>query len=161
MSIVYSKKSRRQFLIGSGKTLLALPLLPSLLPEFAQAQTALTKNRMMAFIVNHHGESAYWPARTLATTSVGSIGVRERLLSSVGSNAGTVVSSLMSNALYNTLLTNNQITVARGVDYHLSDGNGHVTRAMGGHCVDEVGSTSTNLNHRSTFDYLVEKSPTV
>ena len=39
MGIYYNKKSRRQFLVGSGKTLLALPLLPSLLPRTAWGQS--------------------------------------------------------------------------------------------------------------------------
>jgi hypothetical protein len=148
-------------LVGTGSTLLALPLLPSLLPSVAQAQAAQSSTRMMNFIFNHHAESAYWPARSIATTSVGTIGVKERLLSGMGSSASTVISPFLSNPLYNTLLAQDQITLARGLTVQLSDGNGHVTRAMGGHTVDECGSTSTNPNHRSTFDYIVEKSPTV
>lgn len=38
MSVVYCKKTRRQFLVGTGGTLLALPLLPSLLTSTAEAQ---------------------------------------------------------------------------------------------------------------------------
>ncbi len=161
MSIIYSQKSRRQFLVGSGQALLALPLLPSLIPQYAMAQATVVPRRMMNFAFDHHNESQFWPNPTIASTPVGAIGVRERLLSSMGTSSSTVISSIMSNPLYNTLLAQNQITVVRGLQHHLSGGNGHVTRAFGGHAVDECGSSSENLNHRSSFDYLVELSPTV
>lgn len=161
MSIVYSRKSRRQFLVGSGQTLLALPFLPSLLPQYASAQTSIGPRRMMNFVFDHHNEAQFWPATSIATTAVGSMGIKERLLSSMGTSSSSVVSSLLSNSLYNTMLAQNQITLARGFEVHLSDGNGHVTRALGGHSVNECGSSSTNPNHRSTFDYIVENSPSV
>ncbi len=161
MSIIYSPKSRRQFLVGSGHALLALPLLSSLIPRYALAQSTVTPRRMMNFVFDHHNESQYWPNPSIATTSVGSIGIKERMLSSVGSSASTVISQLLSNPLYNTLLAKNQITLARGFQNHLSGGNGHVTRALGGHSTLESGDNSENPAHQSTFDYLVEKSVAV
>ncbi len=161
MSIIYSPKSRRQFLVGSGQALLALPLLPSLIPQYAMAQATVVPRRMMNFAFDHHNESQFWPNPSIASTPVGAIGVRERLLSSMGTSSSTVISSLMSNPLYNTLLAQNQITLARGFQNHLSGGNGHVTRAFGGHTIHECGSSSEDPNHRSSFDYLVELSPTV
>ncbi len=160
MSIVYSRKTRRQFLVGSGQTLLALPFLPSLIPSYAAAQAAIIPRRMMNFAFDHHNESEFWLNRSLATTGVGSIGIKERLLSSIGSSS-SVVSSLLSNPLYNSLLTKNQITIIRGLAHQLSQGNGHVTRAFGGHSTAECGDTSENPNHQSTFDFPVETSPTV
>ena len=161
MGIIYSPKTRRQFLVGSGQALLALPLLPSLIPQYAMAQANVPPRRMMNFIFDHHNESQFWPNPSIAATSVGSIGIREKLLSSMGTSASTVISSLLSNPLYSSLLTQNQITMARGFENHLSAGNGHVTRALGGHSTIECGNSSNDLNHRSTFDYLVETSPTV
>lgn len=161
MSIVYSRKTRRQFLVGSGQTLLALPFLPSLLPSYAEAQASIAPRRLMTFVIDHHNEAQFWPNKGIATTAVGSIGVRERVLSSLGNSSASVISSLMSNPLYNTLLNNNQITIARGFENHLSQGNGHVTRALGGHSTAESGTSSENPNHRSTIDYIIENSPTV
>ena len=161
MSIVYSPKSRRQFLVGSGQALLALPLLSSLIPRSALAQSTAAPRRMMNFVFDHHNESQHWPNPSIATTLVGSIGIKERMLSSLGSSASTVISQLLSNPVYNTLLSRNQITLARGFENHLSGGNGHVTRALGGHSTLESGDNSENPNHQSSIDYLVEKSATV
>ena len=161
MGIIYSPKTRRQFLVGSGQSLLALPLLPSLIPQYAMAQAAIPPRRMMNFVFDHHNEAQFWPDPSIAATPVGSIGIREKLLSSLGTSSSTVISSLMSNPLYSSLLSQNQITLARGFENHLSAGNGHVTRAFGGHSTLECGNSSNDLNHRSTFDFLVETSPTV
>ena len=161
MGIIYSPKSRRQFLVGSGQALLALPLLPSLIPQYAMAQASVTPRRMMNFAFDHHNETQLWLNPSVASTPVGAIGIRERLLSSIGTTSSTVISSLMSNPLYNTLLAQNQITLARGFQNHLSGGTGHATRAFGGHTTNECGSSSEDPNHRSSFDYLVELSPTV
>ena len=161
MSIIYSPKTRRQFLVGTGKSLLALPFLPSLIPSYAEAQAAVVPRRMMNFAFDHHNESQFWPNPSISTTAIGSIGVKERLFSSMGNSASTVVSSLLSNPLYNTLLANNQITIARGFEFLYSGGSGHCTRAFGGNSTLECGDTSEDPTHQSTFDYLVEKSLSV
>ena len=163
MSIGYSRKTRRQFLIGTGHAMLALPFLPSLLPEYAQAQTAISTGRMMNFIFNHHGESAYWPARSAATTNVGTIGIKERLLSSLGTTASTAVSPFLSSSIYNTLLSQNLITVARGFTADDLEVSGHGSRAMGGCAASDViqSGGSTDARNRSTFDYIIEISPSV
>ncbi len=44
----YNPKSRRQFLVGSGKAFLALPVLESLLPRWASAQTSTPERRFIA-----------------------------------------------------------------------------------------------------------------
>ena len=82
MSIVYSRKTRRQFLVGSGQTLLALPFLPSLIPSYAHAQASVIPRRMMNFAFDHHNESEFWLNKSVATAGVGSIGMKEALLSS-------------------------------------------------------------------------------
>ena len=161
MSIVYSRKTRRQFLVGTGQTLLALPFLPSLIPSYAHAQAAVVPRRMMNFAFDHHGENQFWANPNIATTAVGSIGVKERLLSSMGNSATSVVSSLLSNPLYNSLLTQNQITIARGLDFQYSGGSGHIARAFGGNSTLECGDTSENPTHQSTMDYIVERSAAV
>ena len=161
MSIVYSRRTRRQFLVGSGQTLLALPFLPSLIPSYAHAQASVIPRRMMNFAFDHHNESEFWLNKAVATTGVGSIGMKEILLSSLGSSSSSVISTIMSNPLYSSLLTKNQITIIRGLAHQLSQGNGHVTRAFGGHSTAECGDTSDDPNHQSSFDFPVEISPTV
>jgi len=62
MSVVF--RSRRQFLVGTGGTMLALPILTSLLPEKARAQAAKPLPRFLA-IASSHGcvrESNMYPS---------------------------------------------------------------------------------------------------
>ncbi len=162
MSIVFSKNSRRQFLVGTGQTMLALPLLPSLLSSEAKAQVMSTSpRRMMNFAFDHHNERELWLSPTLATQAVGSIGVKERLLSSMGTSSSSVISTVMGNQLYDSLMAKNQITIVRGLRHMISGGTGHVTRAFGGYTSSECGDTSENENYQPSFDYLVELSPSV
>src|SRR5688572_9485504 len=51
MTVVHH--NRRQFLKGTGGFLLALPILPSLLPRTAQAQGAPNTKRFIAFATEH------------------------------------------------------------------------------------------------------------
>lgn len=113
MSIYYCPKTRRQFLVGSGKALLALPLLPSLFTEKALAQQmAVPPRRMMLFHFEHDNLNALWPQKSVATTPVGSAGFREVMLSQLG----TVVnhSHALSHARYESLKNAGQLTYLRG-----------------------------------------------
>jgi Protein of unknown function (DUF1552). len=123
MSIYYCNKSRRQFLIGAGKTMLALPLLPSLMPIEAFAQSTVAPKRLMMFWFDHNNLNELWPAKNLATTSVGSGGVKEVLLRGIG-NASTV-SRVLNNPRYQSLMTNDQITMLRGLDTSVVFGSSH------------------------------------
>ncbi len=113
MSIYFCPKSRRQFLVGSGKALLALPLLPSLFTDKALAQSMTTPpRRMMLFLFEHDNINELWPNRNMATTPVGSLGFREAMLTQMGS----VVSHSypLSNARYESLKNSNNLTIMRG-----------------------------------------------
>ncbi|CAE78633.1 DUF1552 domain-containing protein [Bdellovibrio bacteriovorus] len=123
MSMYYCKKTRRQFLVGSGKTLLALPLLPSLMPVEAFAQAATPPKRLMMFWFDHGNLNAMWPARSLATTAVGSSGSKEVLLRSLGSTSS--FSSVLNNPLYDTLKNSDQLTIVRGLDASVRWGSAH------------------------------------
>lgn len=123
MSMVYCNKSRRQFLVGAGKTLLALPLLPSLLPAEAYAQSTVAPKRMMMFWFDHNNLNLMWPNKNVATTSVGSGGVKEALLR----NLGTVnsFSTVLNNARYESLKNADQLTFVRGLDASIVFGSSH------------------------------------
>ena len=84
MSIVYSKKSRRQFLVGTGQVTLTLPLLSSLLPKEALAAASKPDPRMVFFTFGHAQPKDKWIDPTLAQTPVGSDGAKEALLNSLG-----------------------------------------------------------------------------
>lgn len=117
----YCRKTRRQFLMGTGKTLLALPLLPSLMPVEAFAQTAVAPKRMMLFWFDHNNLNDLWPARSVATTNVGSHGSKQILLSSLGSASS--ISPILENNRYQSL--RDQITIIRGLDTATAYGSAH------------------------------------
>ena len=86
MSVVYCKKTRRQFLVGTGNTLLAIPFLPSLFSSEAMAQSAAANDRkMMIFLMDHNMVSDYWTNPAMATSVVGSSGTKEVLLRNLSS----------------------------------------------------------------------------
>ncbi len=160
MSIGYCKKSRRQFLIGTGQTLLFVPLLPSLLPLEAFAQSQMAPRRMMNFLLQHHWKPSHWTNFENGLSNVGSIGVKERMLTAFG-NSGSSLGQYLTDPIYSSLLQRNLITIARGFNHELSGGNGHVTRTMGGHVTDEAGSSSNNGNAQASYDYVIERSSSV
>src|SRR4051794_11039235 len=102
MSMVYCKKTRRQFLVGTGKTLLALPLLPSLLPSEAQAQALPPAKKMMLFWFDHNPYQPQWPQRGVANTPVGSSGAMEILMKQIGT--ATSISNNYRHPLWQTLI---------------------------------------------------------
>lgn len=155
MSIYFCPKSRRQFLVGSGKALLALPLLPSLITEKALAQQmALPPRRMMLFLFEHCNLNEIWPQKSVATTPVGSLGIREANLSQMG----PIVSHSypFSNARYETLKNAGMMTYMRGFQ---QDGwNG----CHGDMYLSAVGSSRNSADYmRPTADQVFENSQTL
>lgn len=157
MSVVYNK-SRRQFLVGTGRTLLALPLLPSLFPSEAEAQIAFDNQRkLMVFWTDHANAPEFWPARSFANSAIGTSGTMERLLSQLPD--ATSINPLMSNSLYNTLRAQNLISIVRGME--VQRGGGHGAGAFGGVYDYNAGALVTGPDSMPTFDSVIDSSPTV
>lgn len=113
MSVYFCPKTRRQFLVGAGKALLALPVLPSLIAEKAVAQQmAVPPRRMMLFLFEHDNINEIWPQKSVATTAVGGLGFREVMLSQLGSVVSH--SYAFSNSRYEALKNAGQLTYIRG-----------------------------------------------
>lgn len=157
MSIVVCKKTRRQFLVGAGKTLLALPFLPSLFSNEAQAQVTGNLRRMMVFWLEHNVIGEYWPQRSFATTPVGNIGAMERSFSTL--NNANQISPMMSNQVYETLRKQNLISMVRGMDVNL--GGGHGMSSLGGNIVYEGGQILQSATNWPTIDSIIEASPSL
>ncbi len=128
MSIVYCKKTRRQFLVGAGNTLLALPLLPSLFSERALAQTAPDK-RLLVVYMHHNQCEGLWPQRAVATTPVGTSGTMEKLVRSFGS--AQEISPILEHPLYENLRQRGLLTIARGFDAEGNGAYGHGLHSLG------------------------------
>ncbi len=149
MSVVYCKKTRRQFLVGTGSTLLAIPFLPSLFSSVAMAQSAAANDRkMMIFLTDHNMLSDYWINPALATTPVGSSGTKEVLLRNLSSLSD--VSPMLTESIYNSLRMNNQLTLLRRLNMQAGVGHENLS-GMGGSRGDIC----------PTFDTIIEDSPTV
>lgn len=126
MSIFFGKKSRRQFLVGSGKLALALPILPSLLPLEARAQISVIPKRIAFFNFGHCLPASKWINPSIAMTSVGTDGAKEILLNSLPAGSwGSPVSPTMANAVFEKIRAQGQMTVIRGLDNMIfQDGHG-------------------------------------
>jgi len=149
MSIYYCKKTRRQFLIGSGKGLLALPILPSLLPSDALAQATQTPRRMMLFWYDHNNLNSMWPSPRSTTTAIGTGGGREVLLSALGTMGSH--SPALNNARFQSL--RDQITIVRGFDIEHGAGHGN-----GGLAAARDRESEGNF---PTIDTIIESAPSV
>lgn len=148
MGIKYCPHTRRQFLIGTGRSLMAVPLLPSLLPTSAAA--AEPPRRLMMVRFNHGNCRDIWPDRSRASTNVGSIGVKEAMLSALGT--ATAISPVLSNGLYETI--KNQLTIIRGFDFP-QYGPIHGSQVL------HAGSGRNNEGNYPTIDTVIEGSATV
>lgn len=106
----YDAIRRRQFLIGGG-AMLALPLLPSLLPSKALADPAESRH-LTVFRFGHNTSGGRWLDPALATTSVGSVGAKEVQLSTLDGSIGEP----MAHETYESLRRRGAITMLRGLD---------------------------------------------
>lgn len=155
MSVVVCKKSRRQFLIGAGQSLLALPILPSLFSSRAEAQAAsMIHKKMMVFWFDHNTQADLWPNRSIATSAVGSSGARETLLRNLAS--ADAFSPIMNHSLLDTLRRNDLITMVRGLE--VLAGGGHGYFPAGGNLVENGGNIVQGPDNFPTFDTILEAS---
>jgi hypothetical protein len=132
MKPVYDRLRRRQFLMGSGGALLALPLLPSLLPREvrAQAQDAGAAERCFVHMTTWHGvfQSQFFGpllnATPTLTANAGGVAVRGAPLTADTAGGRTTVSEILnapSAALSARML--GRMSVINGLDYHTSLGH--------------------------------------
>ncbi len=129
MKLIYCPQTRRQFLVGSGKTLLALPLLPSLLPRQARAQAAQSPKRLMIFHYDHNNLMGMWPQVQVANVPVGNSGAMERPLADLGTVASH--SPALSHTRFEQLKNAGLLTYVRGLDIEHGAGHGNGYIAAG------------------------------
>ncbi len=130
----YNRLTRRMFLQGSGKTLMAMPFLTSLLPREAWGQAATVPKRYVSFISNEYeiGHNAAWlpntndsvinlvqPNRTL--NPAGQPAVRWQPLSEFVPNSATPLARLYGTSLNNHL---SHLNIIRGLDLAARFGHG-------------------------------------
>ena len=132
MKPVYDRLRRRQFLMGSGGALLALPLLPSLLPRDAraQAETGSAAERFFVHMTTWHGvfQSQFFgpllDGAPALTGTAGGVAVRGAPLTADTAGGRSTVSEILnapSAALSARMLA--RMTVINGLDYHTSLGH--------------------------------------
>jgi hypothetical protein len=134
MKPAFDRISRRQFLIGTGGTALALPLLPSLLPREAEAATvaAASAERYFVHMTTWHGvfQSQFFGPLTdqvpTLTQTYGGVAIRGAALAAAAKTVGasTVISDILqakSSALSARMLS--RMNVINGLDFAV--GSGH------------------------------------
>jgi hypothetical protein len=156
MKPAFDRVSRRQFLIGAGGTVLALPLLPSLLPKEARAATlaAASSERYFVHMTTWHAVYAsqfFGPlldqAAAQSQTYAG-VAIRAAALASAAKTAGgsTVISDILqakTSALSARMLS--RMNVINGLDFATSMGHNR-----GG----SLGGDGTNV----TIDQVLARS---
>ena len=124
--------SRRQFLLGAGGVALALPLLPSLLPREAEAQTvaAASAERYLAHMTTWHGvlQAQFYGSLldlpATATTTHAGVGVRSAPLPTAVTNGRVVFSEILNASSANlTPRMLSMMNVINGID--IPAGPGH------------------------------------
>ena len=159
-----NRKSRRMFLQGAGKTLMAIPFLPSLFTESAFAQTAAAPKRYIFFntgldignianmIPNPSGEMA---GRNLIPNRQIS-GAAWQPLNELFNKASQPLARLYGTSLNGVI---DYVNILRGLDHELTwghstfFGNGSVSLSNSGYC----NSWFRNI----TFDYFLMMSKTI
>ncbi len=152
MSIKNEKQSRRQFLVGAGKTAILLPFLPSLLPDQSLAQATVAQKRIAFFTLGHCMPASKFLSPNLATTTVGVDGARDAILSGLGP-----ISPALNHANILSLQSRGMISVVRGLD-NIIHQNGHGSQILSGSSerVDEY-----NPLPFPSIDTIMEASPTL
>ncbi|MFN7727104.1 MAG: DUF1552 domain-containing protein [Rubrivivax sp.] len=132
MKPAFNRFSRRQFLVGTGGTLLALPLLPSLLPREVRAATeaAAAAERYFVHMTTWHGvfQSQFFgpllDQTPTLTANEGGVAVRARPLTPENKDGDTVISDILrakASALTPRMVS--RMNVINGLDYHTSVGH--------------------------------------
>jgi len=128
----FDRVSRRQFLLGAGGVALAVPLLPSLLPREAEAQTMAqaSAERYFVHMTTWHGvfqSQFYGPLLDVAPTKTmtsGGVAVRGAPLASKTSGDMAVISDILqakSSRLTPRMLS--LMNVINGLDFAVSGGH--------------------------------------
>lgn len=156
-------RGRRQFLQGTGGFLLALPILPSLMPRSAKAQSAPAP-RFIAFATEHGAvfNQSMWPSDSMLTEKFAlysdhnvqrgklvlrSDGSRTALSEVLSAPASTLTSELAS-----------KLNVLRGFDipfYIAHHGGGH----LGNYAVNQGTAENVKADQRPTIDHVMAYSP--
>lgn len=157
MSVICKKQNRRQFLVGAGQLTLALPLLPSLLPQTLWAQTSTVAPRIAFFNFGHCLPISKWISPSVATTPVGSDGAKEAILSSLAPGPwGSPVGSALSHSVYEKIRAAGKMSVVRGIDNMIHIGHGGQYLSGSSQRVDQW-----NPLPFPSIDTVIESSPTV
>jgi hypothetical protein len=132
--MIYNRKSRRMFLQGAGKSLLAIPFLPSLLPRTAWGQTNTAIKRYVTFVTDGEiGHNSAWLPNT--SGSVTNLVQPNRILDPGGghhpihwqplsefiSSQSTPLASLYGTSLNSHL---GSMNIMRGLDFVFRYGHG-------------------------------------
>lgn len=132
MKPYFDRVSRRQFLLGAGGAALAVPLLPSLLPRDAEAQTLAqaSAERYFVHMTTWHGvfqSQFYGPLLDVAPTQTathGGIAVRSTPLKSTTSGDTVVISDILqAKASRLTPRMLSLMNVINGLDFATSVGH--------------------------------------
>jgi hypothetical protein len=147
----HSKVSRRMFLTGSGGYMLAIPILPSLLPRVAWSQTVASPKRFIGFITPYGTAYENWYPTVGATNILGAAAdnVRERTLESVAGDISVILNSPLTPFKQKLLLL-------RGLDLLLPGGHNPAVPLVA--ASTEIGSTKVEVPNISLDQALRNSS---
>lgn len=159
----YNPLSRRMFLQGAGNTMLAMPLLPSLLPREAWAQAAAVNKRFITISGQLDvGHNANWiPSLTPAVfrsipqpATVDPRGFRWQALRDFAPNSSTPLARLYGTSLNNYLRS---VNIMRGLDIGGYYGHGMAPR-LGSYKKGDVHNGDSLGVRPASIDYLLSQN---
>ncbi len=157
----YDKSTRRMFLNGCGKSMLAIPLLPSLLPRIAQAQALNIPPRYMFMFLTHGPVKDYWyPAdRSTLNKQVlfpanGQSPIYEIAAGPISSNATTGMSYLFDQKFH---AYRAKMTFLQGLDTPTLGGHHWASGVIG----NLNGAHASNSQYKAmpTIDHIMAYAP--
>jgi len=171
MKPVFDRVSRRQFLMGTGGALVALPLLPSLLPREAEAQAvaAASQERYFAHMTTWHAvlQAQFYGTlldlRPTQTTSHGGFTVGSAPLPYTTSGSNVVLSEILRAASANlTPRLFGLMNVINGLDFGTSPGHNR-GGPLGGDAanpsIDQVLAASRSFYPSSPLQPVIVRNP--
>ncbi len=151
----YNRKTRRQFLIGTGGTFLAMPFLPSMMSE-ALAATLPPKRFLCVAQDNGRSANQWYPNSTEASKLRSVTGVpymQEMLMRDIAGNVSQVFDERFNGAIRDKLL------LLRGLDGLWRNNRGHeMSSILGGNMGGNNVSGYLTEKNGPTIDYILAKN---
>ncbi len=152
--MIYNPKTRRQFLVGTGGTLLAIPFLPSLMPK-ALAQTAGAKRFICLGQDNGRFATDWYPnviESAKLKTVTGIQNMREMAMRDISGNISPIFGAAFNGAIRDKMM------IIRGLDGLWRNLQGHQTSTILAGNLGAGANPAWEVKNGPSIDYIMAKN---